>query len=155
MYLDALGWLQDSWLGHAVRSGGFTYAAINSAHVLGAALLLGAIAVFDLLVLKGRGSAAAAAATAAIPLAALGLAIQLPTGIALLAADARATGTNPVFLAKLALIALGVANVALVHARFRHVLLTSRDLAPLRPFAAVSLVAWTLALIAGRMIAYV
>ena len=53
------------------------------------------------------------------------------------------------------LIAIGLANVAIVHARFRRVLLTSRDLAPLRAFAAVSLVAWTAALIAGRMIAYV
>lgn len=155
MYAEALGWLQESALGHAVRSGGLTYAVINSVHVLGAALLLGAIAVFDALVLMRRGSAAAGAAAAAIPIAALGLALQVPTGLALLAADARSTGTNPAFLAKLVLIALGIVNVALVHARFRRVLLAHRDLAPLRPFAIVSLAAWTAALIAGRMIAYV
>lgn len=155
MYLEALAWLQDSWLGEFARSGGFSYAAINSLHVLGSALLVGGIAVFDVLVLRRRGPAALAAATAAIPIAAFGLALQVPTGIALLAADARSLGMNPAFLAKMGLIALGLANVALVHARMRRVALTSRDLAPLRPFAAVSLAVWTLALIAGRMIAYV
>lgn len=155
MYLDALGWLQDSALGEFARSGGFWYAAINSAHILGSALLLGGIAVFDVLVLRRKGPAALAAAGAAIPIAAFGLALQVPTGVALLAADARSHGVNPAFLAKMGLIGLGLLNVALVHARMRTVALASRDLAPLRPFALVSLIAWTLALIAGRMIAYV
>lgn len=154
MYVEALGWLQDSWLGHTARSGGFTYAAINSLHVLGAALTLGAIAVFDLLVLKGKAGAAAGAATVAIPLAAIGLAIQVPTGLTLLAADAKATGTNPAFLAKLVLIAIGLANIGLLRARFGPGFRKGFDLAALRPYAALSLVAWTLTLIAGRMIAY-
>ena len=155
MYAEALGWLQESWLGHFARSGGFSYAAINSLHVLGSALLVGGIAVFDVLVLRGRGAAALAAAGAAIPVAALGIALQVPTGLALLAADARSLGANPAFLAKMGLIALGLANVAIVHARMRKVALACRDLAPLRPFAAISLAVWVLALIAGRMIAYV
>lgn len=155
MYLEALGWLQDSALGQLARSAGWTYAAVNTAHVVGAALTLGAIAVFDVLVLARRGPDAVAAARAAIPLAAAGVAIQVVTGVFLLAADARATGTNPAFLAKLALIALGLANVALLHLRFGPAWRGGFPAADVRLFAAVSLAAWTLVLVAGRMIAYV
>lgn len=155
MYVEALGWLQDSGLGQFARSGGFAYAAVNSLHVLGAALLLGAIAVFDVLVLRGRAGAAAGAATVAVPLAAFGLALQVATGLVLLAADARASGTNPAFLAKIALIGIGLANVMALRWRFGPGFRKGFDVVALRPYAALSLVTWTLAVLAGRMIAYV
>lgn len=155
MYLDALGWLQDSSLGHWVRGGGWAYAATNSLHVLGAALVLGSIAVFDVLVLTRRGPSAVAAAWAAVPLAAFGLLLQLGTGIVLLSADARALGLNPAFLAKLALIALGLVNVAALHVRFGPAWHGAFPAGDVRLFAFASLAIWTLVLVAGRLIAYV
>lgn len=155
MYGEVLGWLQGSGLGELARRAGWAYAVVNSAHVIGAALVLGSIAVFDCLLLARRDEEAAAAARAAVPLAALGLAIQLATGLFLLAADARTTGTNPAFLTKVALIGLGLLNAAALHRRYG---------APWRPrggggagrgFAAVSLLAWLGAVVAGRLIAYV
>jgi hypothetical protein len=109
--------------------------------------------VFDILVLARRGWIAAQTGRVAIPLAAFGLALQIPTGFVLLAAEAVAIGQNPAFLAKLAFIALGIVNLSLLHARFRGAL---RSEVPdgARAFAAVSLVAWTATVAAGRMIAY-
>lgn len=155
MYLAALAWLEASALGEAARGAGKGYAIVNTLHVLGAALVVGGIAVFDGLVLLRRGADAVGAGAVAIPLAGLGLVLQVTTGVALFSADARALGVNPAFLAKLGLIALGLANLALLHARFGPGWRGGFPAAQARPYAAVSLAAWVLALAAGRMIAYV
>ena len=155
MYLAALGWLQDSWLGATARSAGWTYAGINAAHVVGACLVLGAILVFDLLILIGRGPDAVGAARVAVPVAALGLALQAGTGIVLLAADARALGTNAAFLAKLALIALGLLNVAVLHTRYGAAWRGGFEAARGRTHALASMLAWLGVVVAGRLIAYV
>jgi hypothetical protein len=123
--------------------------------VLGAALLVGGIAVFDVKVLADRGAGAQDVGRIALPLAALGLLLQIPTGLTLLAVEARALGVNPAFLAKLGFIALGLVNLAVFHAHFGHATGPGGSLpASARPLAPISLAAWTLTLIAGRMIAY-
>ena len=52
-----------------------------------------------------------------MPLAALGLAVQVPTGLVLLSVEATKLGVNPAFYAKLAFIAVGLANLAVLHGR--------------------------------------
>lgn len=154
MYLDLLSALEGSALGHAGRHSAWLYMAANLLHVLGAAFVVGGIAVFDLKVLVERGRNAWQAGRYAIPLAAAGLALQVPTGLLLLAVEARALGTNPAFYGKVAFIALGLSNVALFHLRFG-VALRAGTLPPeARAYALVSLAAWILALLAGRLIAY-
>lgn len=143
------GALEVSGLGRAARASGWLYPLSNLLHVLGAALLVGGIAVFDIGVLR-RAEAAAAIGRIAIPLAALGLALQIGSGAVLLAAEAVALSRNPAFLAKLGLIALGLLNVALFH----RLVGPDRTSGPARTLALVSLASWTLALLAGRAIAY-
>jgi hypothetical protein len=155
VYAEALAWLEASGLGHAARHSGALFAAVNTLHVLGAALLVGGIAVFDVKVLADRGAGAQDVGRIALPLAALGLLLHIPTGLTLLAVEARALGVNPAFLAKLGFIALGLVNLAVFHARFGHATGPGGSLpASARPLAPISLAAWTLTLIAGRMIAY-
>ncbi|MBM6592857.1 hypothetical protein [Microvirga pudoricolor] len=154
MYLDLLAALESSWVGHTARHSAWTFTIANLLHVLGASLLVGGIAVFDLKVLAERGHNAWQVGRYAIPLAAAGLALQIPTGVILLAAEARALGVNPAFYAKLIFIALGIANVALFHARFGARLRGGLLPPDARVYAGISLAAWILALLAGRMIAY-
>ena len=146
MYLDLLATLEGSWLGHVGRHSAWLYMATNLLHVLGAAFVVGGIAVFDLKVLAERGKHAWQVGRYAIPLAA--------TGLLLLAVEARALGVNPAFYLKLAFIALGLINVALFHARFGSALKAGTLPPEARAYALVSLVAWIVALLAGRMIAY-
>jgi hypothetical protein len=153
MYAEWLGWLEASGLGHAARHSAWLFMAVNVLHVLGAAFVVGGIAVFDLKVLLDRAGAAAIGRIA-IPLAAGGLLFQIPTGVTLLAVEARALGTNPAFYAKMAFIALGLVNLAVFHARFGSAVGDGPLPVGARPFAAVSLAAWVLTLVAGRMIAY-
>jgi hypothetical protein len=153
VYAEALAALEASSLAQAARGTSWLYPLANLGHVLGAALLLGAIAVFDLVVLRKRAGEVAMARIA-LGVAAAGLALQIPTGIVLLSAEATAAGVNPAFLFKLAMIGLGLANVAVFHARFGAALRSDSLPPAARPFAFVSLTAWTLALLAGRAIAY-
>ncbi|MFG1236252.1 hypothetical protein V5F63_03530 [Xanthobacter autotrophicus DSM 597] len=145
--------IEASAFGQAMRASIWLYPLANLVHVLGAALLVGASATFDVAVLRGD-RASRFVLRAGIPLAALGLALQIVTGVALFAAEAGPLMRNPAFLAKLAFIAVGVANIAVFHA-----VLNPRAQRPLpkgaRVAAAVSLLAWAGALLLGRAIAYV
>jgi hypothetical protein len=154
MYIDLLAALESSWLGHAGRHSPWLYTVSNLLHVLGAAFVVGGIAVFDLKVLAEHGKNAWQVGRYAIPLAATGLLLQIPTGILLLSVEARALGVNPAFYTKLAFIAVGLANVALFHARFGAALKAGALPPEARAYALVSLAAWIVTLLAGRMIAY-
>ncbi len=154
MYAEWLAWLEQSSLGEAARSSGWLFLVVNVLHVLGAALVVGGIAVFDLAVFRDRAGAAATGRIA-IPLAAFGLLLQIPTGVTLLAVEARALGVNPAFYWKLAFMAVGLVNLAVFHARFSGALRAGALPPGARPLAAVSLAAWVLTLVAGRTIAYV
>lgn len=152
-YAEALAALEHSALGHFARHSAWGFTIANVLHVIGATLVLGSIAVFDILVLARRGWIAAQTGRVAIPLAAAGLALQVPTGFVLLAAEAVALGRNPAFIAKIAFIALGLVNIAALHGLFRGSL--RREVPDgARAFAAFSLVAWTATVAAGRLIAY-
>jgi hypothetical protein len=154
MYLELLAALEASWLGHSGRHSAWLYTAANLLHVLGAAFVVGGIAVFDLKVLAEHGKNAQQVGRYAIPLAASGLALQIPTGLLLLAVEARALGVNPAFYAKLAFIAIGLINVVLFHIRFNANLHAGTLPPEARIYALISLLAWIATLLAGRMIAY-
>lgn len=154
MIAELAGALEGSALGQVARASSWLYPLMNLAHVLGAALLVGGIAVLDVAVLR-RLREAGPIGRIAIPLAAFGIALQVLSGVVLLAAEATALVRNPAFLAKMGLVVLGLANVALFHRAFGGDLRAGLTLDGARPLAAVSLTAWVLALLAGRAIAYV
>ena len=142
-----------SALGAAARGTVWLYPGANLLHVLGACLLLGAVAVFDIAVLR-RNLSAPAIGRIALPVAATGLVLQGVTGLVLFAAEATTMATNPAFLAKMAALAVGVGNLALFHHRFGRAMRLGETPAGAGALAAVSLGAWTIAVLAGRGIAY-
>ncbi|MEJ1157448.1 hypothetical protein [Prosthecomicrobium sp. N25] len=146
--------LEASGLGQMARSSRWLYPAANLLHVLGAALLVGGMAVLDILLIRGRAEAADAVGRVAIPLAVLGIVLQVTTGVVLLAAEATAVGRNPAFLAKLGLILVGLANVAAYHAWRRRTYAHRAGPARLRLHGGLSLAVWVAVLLAGRAIAY-
>jgi hypothetical protein len=145
--------LEQSSLGAAARGSAWLYPLANLSHVLGAALLVGAIATFDIQVLR-RAPGAGAIARAVTPVAAFGLLLQVISGIVLLAADAMPVVVNPAFQFKMAMFALGLLNVAVFRWRFGRGLKADAPLDGARGLAAVSLASWLLVLLAGRFIAY-
>ena len=144
---------EHSGLGQAARSSGWLYPLANLAHVLGAALLLGAIAIFDIQVLR-RSREASIVSHTAIPVAVVGFLLQAVSGTVLLSAEASTVVRNPAFQFKMAMLVFALANVALFHWRFGRALKTGAPLDGAQTFAAVSLASWVLVLLAGRSIAY-
>src|SRR5215831_18774914 len=145
--------LEQSSLGAAARGSAWLYPLANLSHVLGAALLVGAIATFDIQVLRHARNVGAIA-RAVTPVAAFGLALQVASGTVLLAADAMPVVVNPAFQFKMAMFALGLINVAVFRWRFGGGLKADGPLDGATSLAAVSLTSWLLVLLAGRFIAY-
>jgi hypothetical protein len=145
--------LEQSGLGAAARGSAWLYPLVNLVHVLGAALLVGAIATFDVQLLRGAPHLRTTY-RAAMPVAALGLALQIASGIVLLSADATAVVRNPAFQFKMAMFALGLVNVAVFYWRYGGALKADTPL-DRGGFAAVSLASWVLVLLAGRATAYI
>ncbi len=151
-------WLEGTAASAAVRRSLWAYPVASVLHVLGLGLLLGSILALDLRLLGvARAIPARALAGLLVPMAAAGLAIQLPTGAVMLLADAAALLGHPLMLAKLALVAAALVNVWVVHraAGPGLVALDGPLPAAVRRGAMISLVSWPLVAVAGRAVAYV
>jgi hypothetical protein len=155
---DIAVWLEASLLARTLKAGPWLYPLVNLAHLLGIALLVGAIATLDLrLVGFWPDTSIASLSRTTVPVAATGLALGILTGPALFAVRATEYMENPFLWAKFGAVALGIANLAALHGsaawrsndgespRFRSRLALA---------GAVSLAAWFAAVTAGRMIAY-
>ncbi|MFW6076780.1 MAG: hypothetical protein ACOC71_03435 [Hyphomicrobiales bacterium] len=150
MIQEILAAYEASSLGHAARDSAWLFPLANLVHFTGATLLVGSIAVFDILVLRRRYQTAASAGHLAIPLAAAGLALQAASGLVMFSAEATTIARNPAFQLKMALSVVGLANVAAFHAYHRVSALAEVGHRPaVRAGAAVSLGVWILVLLAG------
>ena len=153
---DAPGWLtavQQSGLAHALRGSLWLYPAVETLHVAGLALLVGAIVTFDARVIRaGPGFDLGGWSRSVLPVARVGFLLAAAMGLLLFTVEATSYAANPAFRAKLVLIALALANVGLFHLLARR---AGRPTAPVRAAAAASLALWLLVLACGRLIAYV
>jgi hypothetical protein len=129
------------------------YAAVNTTHVFGIALLVGAILPLDLRLLGAwRSVALEPLARVLVPVAASGLLLAMTTGAFLFVTRAPEYAALDLFLVKLTLVATGV-----VHALSLHLGPGLQGASPARrrTAGAVSLVFCVGALICGRMLAFV
>lgn len=135
--------LEATALAQHLRASRWTYPLVNAGHVLGIALLVGAIVPMDLRLLRGDMSAVWLRRFAAA-----GLALAVLTGALLFIVQATEYAASLWFRAKLGALALALLNVV-AHPR----LATLPD--PRRRLAAgLSLALWPSVLLLGRMIAY-
>jgi hypothetical protein len=141
------------------------YALASTAHVAGLALLVGSILPLDLRLLGiwRQGVPLAPLIRVLVPCAASGLVLALPSGILLFLAGPADYAATPLFLAKMALVALGIASALLTHALAARGRQPDADMATtlaghspgrLRLAGAVSLVAWSSSLLCGRLLAF-
>ena len=138
-----------------LRFGHWSYAAVNTAHVLGIALLVGAIVPLDLRLLGAwPGVPQSALVRVLVPIAAGGLALAVLAGLTLFSVQALDYAEHPLMLVKLGLVATGTAGALLVHSRFGF-LLEGASARRLGVHAGISMTCWVGALILGRLIAFV
>jgi hypothetical protein len=141
--------IEQSAFGAAAKSAPWLYPIANVAHVVGAAMLFGAILVFDVLLLRRWAELARSISSVALPVAIAGFVLIAASAPVLFASEAATLVRNPVFLAKMALVVLALANVALFY--------RCGGVAGRRAIAhaVVSASAWLAIIVAGRFIAYV
>ena len=157
---DLLVWLEGSAVAVAMREWSWLYPLVETLHILGFVLLVGAAAMFDLRLLGvSRGLPVTGLARHLLPWARAGFALAAPTGLLLFASDATSLATNPALQAKLVALGLGVLNTLVFHWRTAaSIERWDRDAATppaARAAALVSLGAWTATVALGRLIAYV
>lgn len=149
--------LQESALGHAMRSSPALYPAVEILHIFGFVMLVGSIVALDLRVLGlGRAIPIQPMAQLLLPLSRFGFLLAISMGLLLFSADASHVARNPAFQAKALLIALALVTVVIAHAgAWRRVALWG-DEAPgsAKVTALASLVLWLGVVCAGRLIAY-
>ncbi len=147
--------MQQSAVAQALRFSRWGYAAVNTAHILGIALLVGAILPLDLRLLGFWPRAdRRELMRVLVPVAATGLALAILAGLLLFSVRATEYAFLAVFRIKLALIAVGASGALLLHWNHGFTLQTASP-ARLRIAGLMSMTSWLGALIAGRMIAFI
>lgn len=130
-----------------LRVSRWTYPVVNGLHILGLALLYGAVVPLDLRLLGLWKSADVAdLSRVLVPVGAAGLAVTLGTGLLLFATQATHYAGMTLFWAKMALVALALVNAGaatLMPARL-----------PRSALAALSILCWTGAIFAGRFLGF-
>lgn len=151
---EILAAIQASALGQAVRFSQWRYAAVNTAHILGVALLVGAIVPMDLRLLGAwRRVQHAELARVLLPVAAAGLVLAATAGMLLFVVRAKEYGVHPLFQLKMLVVLAGIAAALVAHAR-AGLWLDRMTPGRQRLHGALSLACWVGALVCGRMIAY-
>ena len=134
----------------------WAYATVLTLHTFGMGALVGASTVLSLRVLGVGRTVPFAPLRVLFRVVWIGFWVNLATGALLFASDASTRGTQGLFFAKLLFVAVGIATVALIG---RHVYSSSTDQVVVssgaRSLAFVSLLAWVVAITAGRLLAYV
>jgi hypothetical protein len=154
--MDVLTALEATTLATLVRESesAWGYPLILTLHTIGLAMLVGTSAALDLRLLGVARGLPLRPLQAVFPLMWAGLVVNAATGVLLFAADATVKGAQPVFWVKLGCIALGVGAAV----RIRAVVFAHADRAGVpaaaRLLAVWSLAAWTGAIVAGRLMAY-
>jgi Family of unknown function (DUF6644) len=152
--------IYDTPLATAIRESDVTFPALETAHVLGLALIAGTIAIVDLRLLGVVLTEVPAEdiERRVVPATWAGFLLMAATGGLLFAAEAAKLHGNPAFQLKLGLMALAGVNVVLFHAFLKRRLTDARPgarlPAPVQASAAASLTLWAGVIAAGRAIAY-
>ena len=146
--------LESTPLAQYLRDSRWGYAAVNGAHILGIALLVGAILPLNLRLLGlWRAVPQADLLRVLVPVAATGLGLAVIAGAMLFSVRAREYTVIGFFQAKLVLILLGIVSAVALH-RGYGLLLEGASRARLRSHALVSIACWIGALACGRLIAF-
>ncbi|OZI56079.1 DUF6644 family protein [Bordetella genomosp. 4] len=152
-----LDWIAGWPLAAMLRRSGTAYLLVNAGHVASIGLLFGAIAALDLRLLgAARTLPLATAGPYLSRLAAAGLLAALLTGMCLFAVNPQNYLDNSAFLAKLGLLALGIANALWLHygGPWRQAMQSESIPTRVKLHAAMSLFVWLGAIVAGRWIGF-
>lgn len=151
-----LRWIRETPLGEMMRETPGLFPATETAHFVGLSLLIGVMLVVDLRILGLFKQAPYASVLKLLPLAVLGFALNLVSGVMFIACNPFLYFTNPVFFLKLFVIGLGGLNALwFTFTEHRQIAGLPNDVAaPMlaRVMAGASLAMWVLVILLGRLL---
>jgi len=159
MLVEVLAAIQD-WAPVAdLRNSRWTYAGVNTAHIVGFAILFGAILPMDLRLLgMWRSIPIAAFARVLIPVSAFGLILAIVAGLMLFSIRAVQYAETTLFQFKMALVWCAVLNALLLRraAQWELMQMVVNATPPprLQAAGALSIGLWLAVIICGRMLAF-
>ncbi len=154
-------WLERTSVGTAIRDSLWLFPIIETVHIFGIILLVGATSILDLRLmgLTFRNESVSKIAGRFIPWALVGFVIQVVTGLLLFSSEATKMYDNLGFQIKMLLILIAGINALIFHS-FAYQRVRKWDRDPVGPWSArfaglFSILLWFGIVAAGRWIAYV
>ena len=152
-------WLQDSTLGRTIAESAYGYPVMITLHSLGLAIMVGLSVILSLRVLGLYSGIPYSSLTKLLKIAWIGFIINFLSGSSLFAANATGFIVDPVFLIKMTMVVLGAIFVGIMQSMINTSLATGGEAAAaanknLKLMAWLSIGAWTIGMVTGRLIAY-
>ncbi len=150
------GWIKSTAVSKLMLQSSIAFSLSETLHFIGLCIMLGALLVIDLRILGVMKSTPASVVLKFVPLAVLGFAINLLTGLAFIASNPLGYFTNWMFWTKMGLVTLaGLNAMYFTFVEQPRVLKTPQgetfDLST-RITAALSLAIWVAVIIVGRLL---
>jgi hypothetical protein len=159
MLMEFASALQSTGLATALRQSFWVYPIVNAGHIVGLALLFGAIVPLDLRLLGfWRKVPLAEMSRMLLPVAIAGLVLAVSTGALLFSVRATEYAATALLWIKFSLIACAIANALLLRLSLAWAVHEQSGLAGTTPrlqlAGALSIGLWLAVIVAGRMIGY-
>jgi hypothetical protein len=159
MLMEFASALQDTGIATALRQSFWVYPLVNAGHIVGLALLFGAIVPLDLRLLGCWGKVPLVAMSRILlPVAIAGLVLAVPTGALLFSVRATEYVAMPLLWIKVSLVACAIANALMLHMSLTWAVFEHSDLVGTTPrlqlAGALSIGLWLAVIVVGRMIGY-
>jgi hypothetical protein len=132
----------------------FAFPLILTVHAIGFAMVVGTSFAVDLRLLGWLPNVALKGIDRFVPIVWWGFALNLVSGVFLVVTYPTKALTNPVFWLKLLLVATGLAALVAIRRGVLRAIESPRTVELGRALAVTSIVAWTGAMTAGRLLAY-
>ena len=142
-------WLEATWLAAAIRQSTWLYPFIEIIHIIGIVFVAGGAILFDIRLLSAHNKLSVESRYL-LSWSRRGLTLAIPSGVLLFITNAIALSQDPVFGAKLLLLALAATNAWIFHIR---VYLPSNP-ANAKWYAIFSMALWVSIIACGRLLAY-
>lgn len=148
-------WLENTSLALWVSESYYAYPALLSLHIVGLAIVVGLSFMQNLKMLGLFSGLALEGQSALVKLALAGFSLNLFSGLLLFSSQASYLVTSLPFLLKISFIASAMVVSVLIQSRIKSTATARSSNSSLKFPALVSLLLWSSAIIAGRLIAYV
>jgi hypothetical protein len=151
-------WIEETGLAEYVRVSAYGYPAMITLHSLGLAIMVGLSVVLSLRVLGVFSAIPFSSLSKLLKVAWIGFIVNFVSGGALFASNATSYMQDGVFLTKMTMVIIGAILVGIMQSMIRTALANDAASAgadrTLKMLARLTIYAWTIGMITGRLIAY-